>query len=118
MPSPGWRATVLARLKVARRTAGQSLPGRGTAYAADKPEVRRPGACTRRVLAVGIGGAAIIALAALARAEQNDIRLSDGDDVTIDCPTQLTVEFDGGGGAVVSCSGEAGEPEPSAAAQP
>jgi len=48
--------------------------------------------------------AAVLGLATLARAQQAQVDLSNGDELTISCPTELSVDYDDFGGAVVVCA--------------
>jgi hypothetical protein len=61
----------------------------------------------RRALIAALVAAVALTVAGLVRAQQTDYRLDEGDDLTITCPTQLTVEYDAEGGAVATCAPEA-----------
>jgi hypothetical protein len=62
------------------------------------------------VISVGVG--------AFAFAQQTAVNLSEGDDVTIECPTALSVDFDVDNGALVRCAAEAPASDESAPEQP
>jgi hypothetical protein len=60
----------------------------------------------RVALLAGLAAAVALTVGGLVRAQQTDYHLDDGDDMTITCPTQLSVEYDAEGGAVVTCASD------------
>jgi len=67
-------------------------------------------------LIAATAAALVLMVGGLVRAQQTDYHLDDGDDLTINCPTRLTIEYTDEGGAVVNCAAEAEDASALAAA--
>jgi hypothetical protein len=64
-----------------------------------------------------IGAAALVVLVGLVRAQQTAVALVDGDDISITCPTALTIMFESDSTASITCAAEsAPQPEEESAA--